>query len=52
MHVYMHVDVLFDGYFDFVGVKTKINKNGRNLINLEVPGAIKTKNNCYMISNR
>ena len=32
--VQMHMDLFFDHYFNFLGAKTKINKNVLNLINL------------------
>ena len=40
----MHVDLFFDLYFNFLSVKTEINKNDNkrlNLINLEVSDALK-----------
>ena len=37
----MHVHLIFDHYFIFLGVKTDKNKNGLNLINLEVSKAVK-----------
>ena len=36
----MHADLFFDHYFNFLGVKTDINKNGLNLINLEKSEAL------------
>ena len=33
--VQMHMDLFFDHYFNFLGAKTKINKNVLNLINLD-----------------
>ena len=40
----MHVDLFFDLYFNFLSVKTEINKNNKkrlNLINLEKSDALK-----------
>ena len=37
----MHVNLIFDHYFIFLSVKTDTNKNGLNLINLEVSEAVK-----------
>ena len=40
----MHVDIFFDLYFNFLSVKTEINKNNKkrlNLINLEKSDALK-----------
>ena len=39
--VQMHMDLFFDNYFNFLGVKTKINKNLLNLINLDGLEALK-----------
>ena len=43
-NVQMHVDLFFDLYFNFLSVKTEINKNSNkrlNLINLEESDALK-----------
>ena len=37
----MHMDLFFDHYFNFLGAKTKINKNLLNLINLDGLEALK-----------
>ena len=37
----MHVDLFFNHYFNFLNVKTDINKNGLNLINPEESKALK-----------
>ena len=37
----MHADLFFNYYFNFLSVKTDINKNGFNLINLEESEALK-----------
>ena len=37
----MHADLFFDHYYDFLSVKTDINKKGLNLINLEESEALK-----------
>ena len=37
----MHVDLLFDHYFNFLSTKTKIYKNEFNLINLDGLEALK-----------
>ena len=37
---HMHADLFFDHYFNFLSVKTDINKNGLNLINLEESEAL------------
>ena len=39
--VQMHMDLFFDHYFNFLGVKTTINKNLLNLINLDGLEALK-----------
>ena len=39
----MHVDVCFDHYFNCLGVKTDISKNGLNLICPEGAKAFKTQ---------
>ena len=44
----MHVDLFFDLYFNFVSVKTEMNKNDNkrlNLINLEGLDALKRPKN-------
>ena len=37
----MHADLFSNNYFNFLSVKTDINKNGLNLINLEESKALK-----------
>ena len=37
----MRADLFFSHYFNFLSVKTDINKNGLNLINLEESEALK-----------
>ena len=38
----MHVDLFFDDYFNFLSIKTEINRDGLNLKKLEGSEVLKT----------